>query len=100
MRIATYTGGVFDTNCFFIEEHGILIDAPQTAADWLEEEGKKVSLLLITHGHIDHVIDAAKIKRQHDCKVGYHRDGVAMLTEPDFFVRLGFNWSIEPVEAD
>ena len=102
MQIDTFTGGLFDTNSFFIPTAtgAILIDAPQGSADWLAQRGAKVTHLLITHGHIDHVADAAKIKAIHGCKVGYHRDSVAMLTEPDFFRRLGFNWEIDPVEAD
>lgn len=102
MQIKTFTGGIFDTNCFLIENGGqsILIDAPQDCADWIENEQAKVGLLLLTHGHIDHVVDAARIKREHGCKVGYHRDGIQMLTEPGFFRRLGFGWEIEPVTAD
>ncbi len=100
MRIQTFTGGIFDTNCFFLEEHGILIDAPQEAADWLASKGHKVTLLLLTHGHIDHVLDAARIKREHGCKVGYHRDTVQMLTEPGFFKNFGFEFEVEPVAAD
>jgi hydroxyacylglutathione hydrolase len=64
MRIDTFTGGVFDTNCFLLPEHGILIDAPQDAATWLAGTGNKIGLLLLTHGHIDHVLDAARIKRE------------------------------------
>jgi len=102
MQIQTFTGGIFDTNCFFFELGGksILIDAPQESADWLARENKKVDLLLLTHGHIDHVWDAAKIQRAQACKVGYHPDGIPMLTEPDFFKKFGFGWEIEPVHAD
>lgn len=100
MKFTAFTGGVFDTNCFFIEEQGILIDAPQGSADWLQSAGFKVNLLLLTHGHIDHVWDAACIKREHQCRVGYHPDGIPMLTEPDFFKKFGFMWEIEPVAAD
>jgi glyoxylase-like metal-dependent hydrolase (beta-lactamase superfamily II) len=102
MKIQSFTGGIFDTNCFLIEAAGrtILIDAPQGAADWLSHSGKKADLLLLTHGHIDHVVDAAKIKRDHGCPVGYHQDGISMLTEPDFFKKLGFGWEIETVKAD
>jgi len=100
MSIKTYTGGIFDTNCFFIEEHGILIDAPQTSADWLQEEGLKVKTLLLTHGHVDHVLDAARIKREHGCKLGCHQATVQMLTDPDFFKRFGFAFEVEPVGAD
>jgi glyoxylase-like metal-dependent hydrolase (beta-lactamase superfamily II) len=100
MRLDTFTGGLFDTNCFFIEEHGILIDAPQSAAEWLEEQGKKVSLLLLTHGHIDHVWDAAAIQKQHGCSVGCHRETVPMIADPDFFKRFGFAWEVETLTPD
>jgi glyoxylase-like metal-dependent hydrolase (beta-lactamase superfamily II) len=100
MELDVFTGGLFDTNCFFLREHGILIDAPQDTATWLEEAGHRVRTLLLTHGHIDHVWDAAAIRRQHGCRVGYHPDGLPMLTTPDFFKQFGFNWEIEPVPAD
>ncbi len=100
MRIHSFTGGVFDTNCFFIEEHGILIDAPQTAAQWLAAKGHKVTLLLLTHGHVDHILDAARIRREHGCKVAYHADTRPMMTDPDFFKKFGFQFDVEPAEAD
>jgi glyoxylase-like metal-dependent hydrolase (beta-lactamase superfamily II) len=100
MRIETFTGGVFDTNCFLLPDHGILIDAPQDAAEWLARTGDKVALLLLTHGHIDHVVDAARIKQEHGCRVGYHRDSIPLLTDRSFFKQFGFGWEIEPVEAD
>lgn len=100
MQIEVYTGGLFDTNCFFLPTHGILIDAPQTTSAWLKKQGHRVQTLLLTHAHIDHVWDAAAIRREHVCKVGYHADGVEMLTEPGFFKRFNMNWEIEPVSAD
>ena len=100
MEIDTFTGGIFDTNCFFLPASGILIDAPQDAAGWLAGRGLRVKTLLLTHGHIDHVWDAARIQREHDCRVAFHRDGAAMLSEPDFFKKFGFMWEIEPVVAD
>ncbi len=102
MNIKTFTGGIFDTNCFLIEngERNILIDAPQDSAAWLEESGYKVSLLLLTHGHIDHVADAARIKREHGCRVGYHPDGIRLLTEKNFLRNYGFDFDVEPVTAD
>jgi glyoxylase-like metal-dependent hydrolase (beta-lactamase superfamily II) len=99
-KIDSFTGGIFDTNCFFLRESGILIDAPQDAAAWLEKKGHRVTTLLLTHGHIDHVWDAARIQREHACRVGYHRDTEPMVTEPDFFRRFGFAWDIEPITPD
>ena len=100
MEIELFTGGLFDTNCFFLPAHGILIDAPQDTLAWLADHGHRVRTLLLTHGHIDHVWDAAAIQRNHACRVGYHADGLPMLTTPDFFKSFGFNWEIEPVTAD
>ena len=100
MRIETFTGGIFDTNCFLLPDHGILIDAPQDAADWLARSGGQVTLLLLTHGHIDHVVDAARIQREHRCQVGYHRDSLPLLTDRHFFKQFGFGWEIEPVQPD
>ncbi|MEA3210014.1 MAG: hydroxyacylglutathione hydrolase [Chthoniobacter sp.] len=100
MELDTFTGGVFDTNCFFLRDHGILIDAPQDAANWLTRCGHRVRTLLLTHGHIDHVWDAARIQREHDCRVGYHRDTEPMITEADFFRSFGFGWKIEPIRPD
>lgn len=100
MEIETFTGGLFDTNCFFLPASGILVDAPQDAAEWLAGRGFKVEVLLLTHGHIDHVWDAARIQKEHACRVGYHLDSEAMITERDFFKKFGFGWEIEPIHAD
>jgi len=102
MHIDTFTGGAFETNCFFIQtaNGGILVDAPEGSLEWLQQRGAKVSTLLLTHGHFDHVTDAAKIQAAHGCRVGYHRDGTAMLTQPGFFRKIGFPWDIECVTAD
>lgn len=97
MKLDTFTGGIFDTNCFFLPDHGILIDAPQDAAAWLSTRGCAVKTLLLTHAHIDHVWDAARIQREHGCRVGYHPDGEPMITVPDFFRKFGFGWDIVPI---
>jgi glyoxylase-like metal-dependent hydrolase (beta-lactamase superfamily II) len=100
MIIDTFTGGIFDTNCYFLPESGLLIDAPQSAAEWLTETGRKVRLLLLTHGHIDHAWDAAQIQREHGCPVACHPDTVPLVTERDFFKKFGMMWEIEPVRVD
>ena len=97
MQLDSFTGGIFDTNCFYLFESGILIDAPQDAAQWLQQRGYRVSTLLLTHGHIDHVWDAARIQKEHGCRVGYHPETEPMVTQRDFFKSFGFGWEIEPI---
>jgi glyoxylase-like metal-dependent hydrolase (beta-lactamase superfamily II) len=100
MQIETFTGGLFDTNCFFLPEHGILVDAPQDAAEWLAAKNHHVELLLLTHGHIDHSWDAAEIHAKHHCRVACHSETVPLITERDFFKQYGLNWEIEPVPEE
>jgi glyoxylase-like metal-dependent hydrolase (beta-lactamase superfamily II) len=97
MQLDLFTGGIFDTNCYFLLNSGILIDAPQDTAAWLQEKGYRVSTLLLTHGHIDHVWDAARIQKEHGCRVGYHAETEQMVTERNFFKEFGFGWEIEPI---
>ena len=99
-QFKTFTGGVLDTNCFLYKAPGgnILFDAPQEADRAFSQE--RVDLLLLTHGHFDHVADAAAIIRRHGCKVAFHADTVPMLQDPDFFRRWGYELEVEPVTAD
>jgi glyoxylase-like metal-dependent hydrolase (beta-lactamase superfamily II) len=97
MQILTFTGGIFDTNGFYLEDSGLLIDAPQGIANWLAKQGKKVTALLLTHGHIDHIQDAAQLQREHGCAIFYHADGLKMLTERDFFKSFGFGLEVDPI---
>src|SRR5215470_20253207 len=69
MASATYKsfcGGIFETNCYLLNapEGWILFDAPEGACEWLCSLQVDPKLLLVTHGHIDHVQDLAQIKRQ------------------------------------
>ena len=65
MTYNVFCGGVFETNCYLLEapKGWILFDAPDGACDWLQSRQIDLKLLLLTHGHIDHVQDVAKVKR-------------------------------------
>ncbi len=99
-RFKTFTGGMLETNCFFLEakEGNILFDAPDGADEAFAHE--KIDLLLVTHGHFDHVLDAAKIIRRHGCRVGFHNDTTPIVTEREFFTRFGLPIEVEPFTAD
>lgn len=100
LEIQSFIGGIFETNGYVVRapEGDLLVDAPTGALGWLEQEGRRPAMLLITHGHLDHVDDAAKIVRRYGCPLGCHRDTVPMLTDPKFFHRFGFNLEVEPVQ--
>ena len=102
MTYDTFCGGIYETNCYLVEapEGLILFDAPDGACDWLISKGAEPKLLLLTHGHFDHVPDLAKIKKRFNCPIGCHPDTSPMISDPDFFRRFGFQLDLEPVSPD
>lgn len=102
MNYETFCGGIFETNCYLLDAPGgqILFDAPDGACAWLGARGATPKLLLLTHGHFDHVPDVAKIKRRFGCQIGCHADTVPMITDPEFFRSYGYQLEIQPAEPD
>ncbi|HEY1770001.1 MAG TPA: MBL fold metallo-hydrolase [Chthoniobacterales bacterium] len=98
----TFTGGIFETNCYAVAAPGgwILFDAPDGACAWLVREKISPRLLLLTHGHIDHIIDVAKIKQRFGCPIGIHAESAPMISDPEFFRGFGFQFEVEPTEPD
>jgi glyoxylase-like metal-dependent hydrolase (beta-lactamase superfamily II) len=67
MKILAHTGGVFQTNGYILaEDNGtcIVIDAPAEIADFLNQNSLRATHLLLTHQHLDHIEDAAKLRAQ------------------------------------
>lgn len=63
------------TNTFLITTdagHGIIVDpaaAPETYLQELEKEGARLTHILLTHGHYDHVGAVAALRKATGCKV-------------------------------
>ncbi len=102
MNYESFCGGIFETNCYLLRAPGgaILFDAPDGATAWLESQGVELKMLLLTHGHFDHVPDVAKVKRRFGCQIGCHPETVPMISDPEFFRSYGFQLELEPVEPD
>jgi glyoxylase-like metal-dependent hydrolase (beta-lactamase superfamily II) len=102
MKYETFCGGVFETNCYLFHapEGTVLFDAPDGSCAWLQNRGVDLKLLILTHGHVDHVIDVAKIKRKFNCPIGCHPDTAPMISDPNFFRNFGFGFDLEPVTPD
>lgn len=98
----TFCGGIFETNCYvFTAPDGpILFDAPEGCCAWLREQGIAPKLLLLTHGHFDHIPDVAKVKHEFDCPIGCHAETAPMISDPDFFRNYGFGLELETATPD
>jgi glyoxylase-like metal-dependent hydrolase (beta-lactamase superfamily II) len=102
MKIHTYTGGMVETNAYFVESSDgtLLIDAPEGAAAFALENGFKVSALVLTHGHFDHMWDAAEVAETFRCPVYYHRDDAALCENPTLMLRImSLPGKLRPVQA-
>jgi len=102
MNYKQFCGGIFETNCYLLKapQGWILFDAPEGSCEWVKSFGADLKLLLLTHGHVDHVQDVARIKRQFGCPIGCHPLTAPMISDREFFRNFGFALEIEPVQPD
>ena len=99
-RPKMFKGGSCDTNAYLLDcpEGCMLIDAPEGALEAFKHE--KIGLLFLTHGHFDHVLDAAKLAKQHRCPVVMHPTTELMLSDRNLLKKFGIDLEVEPVKAD
>ena len=99
MEVVKFVVGPIETNCFLCVEGNncVLIDGgDDNVIKYIKERKLKLTKILLTHGHGDHLIDVTKIKKMFNAKVYIHSKDNVMLQHP-------FNLSIcdtEGVVAD
>jgi hydroxyacylglutathione hydrolase len=102
MNYKQFCGGIFETNCYLLKapQGWILFDAPEGSCEWVRSLGVDPKFLFLTHGHVDHVQDVAKVKRQFGCSIGCHPMTAPMISDREFFRSFGFELEIEPAKPD
>lgn len=107
MKVVRKTGGLFMANSYIVfdENSGeaCLIDAGGYARPILDkcrELGKKLTKILITHGHFDHLTALAKLKEETECSVYIHEADAAALSDPRLNLSDGFFLACRPIKAD
>lgn len=95
--LRTYCGGQLETNAFFLpSEKGVLcFDAPEGTLEEIVDQGLTVEALILTHGHFDHIMDAAAIQKQFGCPVWIHEKDAFMVRDPQIFSM----WGIPPIPS-
>ncbi|MEG2970991.1 MAG: MBL fold metallo-hydrolase [Akkermansia sp.] len=76
-RIHVFSGGIAACNGYLLKtgvNTYIAIDAPEGFTDWIQSKrpDAKITDLLITHHHFDHIMDAAKLKERFACTIHAH----------------------------
>lgn len=90
MLIASFPTSAWQSNCYVVAaapgKPCVVIDpGPGAAAiltDVLGQHGLSVDAVLLTHGHVDHVGDAAEVADAHGVPVWIHPADEHMLTDP------------------
>ncbi|NBR63648.1 MAG: MBL fold metallo-hydrolase, partial [Verrucomicrobia bacterium] len=72
---------------------------PEGFLDFLKEEKIKPDSLLLTHGHWDHIWDAADLADWAGCPVYYHPDTAFLCLQPDSMLGFGLPQRLRPVPA-
>lgn len=100
-QIRVYTGGVVGANGYLVgtgDDSYVAIDAPEGFSDWIVAHfpRARVTDLLITHQHFDHVQDVARMKNRFSCAVHAHSQYSSALTLADLWSGL----QVEPYEVN
>lgn len=73
--------GPIETNCYIIWDHSTkeaaVIDPgaeDQSIIGAIESAGVRPSIILLTHGHFDHVFCAGDISQRYGCPIAMHKD--------------------------
>ncbi len=105
MNISCYTSrNAFQTNGYMVTtEKGntVLIDAPlanKRVLDMLEENGTKITKILLTHGHCDHMESAAFLAEKYGAEIYIHELDKPKLNDDYLNLSEYFaNFYLEPV---
>ncbi len=88
MNVEIFCGGMAETNGYLLTRRGAAwaVDAPEGMAAWLAERLRqgdaRLAGLLLTHGHWDHIVDAAAIQSAFHVPVWIHHDCALLLEDP------------------
>ena len=85
--------GPVQTNCYFLineDTKEVLIvdpaDRAQKIIEWINSEGLKPTAILLTHGHFDHIMGVAGVKKEYNIPIYASKDEVEVLADPQINV--------------
>ena len=94
---ASFSGGPFQTNGYLLEcgEQSVLFDAPLGIVNRLKSQNITLDLLILTHLHHDHIMDAALAVDTFDCPVWSHSDvSEDLILKSSLVAATGQEWDI------
>lgn len=107
LQVSAFPGGPIETNAYLVIDpdsgEALVVDAPEditdTIIDAARQAGAKITQIVITHTHWDHIGDAAEMKAKTGAPVIAHELAVPGLTKPGSVV-VDLPAPIPPVTPD
>ncbi len=99
--------GEFEANCFLFicdeTKKAAIIDPGGDGAmiyQWVLDKGVEVEYILLTHGHIDHIMAVDELRDLLGAKVAIHTADAEMLTNPKYnqSIYIGFPFAFRPAD--
>jgi glyoxylase-like metal-dependent hydrolase (beta-lactamase superfamily II) len=98
--------GPFASNCYIVgsekTKEGIIIDPgaePETILDEVRKLGLKITMIVATHGHVDHIGGVADVKKATQAPFAMHADDVAALPEVSKHLSMLFGTHMNPPQS-
>lgn len=106
MKIEVFELGVIATNCYIVTDEksgeSLIVDPGGTSAQFEKEiSGKNIKYILLTHGHYDHILGVAKLKKLTGARVAISEmDSQCLYDDEKSRAGIHFPQKQEPVKAD
>ena len=99
LEIIQIVAGPIQTNLFLVTEKSskktMLIDGPpeslDTAVQVVDQRGLSPEIVVLTHGHWDHIADADALRNRYDVPLLIHADDLHKIEQPTYGDIAGFS---------
>jgi hydroxyacylglutathione hydrolase len=102
MEIKIFTKGVFQVNSYLVlnKKEAIIID-PFHSKEFLKEiKDYKVTHIILTHGHIDHILAVNELKEKTKAKIAIHKDDLELLNNENENLSKEFDFKLKNIKPD
>ena len=107
IKIICFVIGMIGTNCYLIEDEKsgeLAVVDPADHSDQLLQEidkrGGKLSYILLTHGHYDHIIGVAELCERYHPTVCASEKELMLISEPSYNLSKNHGITIKPFTVD
>ncbi len=105
MEIKTLVLGALQSNCYLIStpKPAVIINPgfnSNITLDFLKQNKDKQRLILLTHGHFDHIGGAKALREATNTKIAISKEDSQFLLDPNLNLSAQFGEALPPFEAD